>query len=52
MLKEIGRKLDVPVLDLHPVFLANRDRALYTDGLHLTSTGHDLVASHLREFVR
>ena len=51
MLEDITRELQIPFLDLHPVFVANRDKRLFTDGIHLTDEGHKLVESELMQFL-
>jgi lysophospholipase L1-like esterase len=51
MLEDISRNLEVPFLDLHPVFVANGDKRLFTDGIHLTDDGHKLVTAQLVQFL-
>ena len=51
-LQEICTRLNVPLLDLYDVFLANRDRELFRDSIHLTPAGHELVAEQLSEFLK
>ncbi|MGH9386782.1 MAG: SGNH/GDSL hydrolase family protein [Vicinamibacterales bacterium] len=50
-LAEICRRLSVPFLDLHPVFVSNRKLSLYKDGLHLKPAGHELMAEHILAFL-
>jgi lysophospholipase L1-like esterase len=51
-LAEVCERLGVPLLDLHPAFLANRDRRLYDDGIHLTASGHAVAADQILEFLQ
>lgn len=54
-LVQIGKRLGVPVLDLHPAFAALGDAAgedgLFRDGLHLTAAGHDLATREILAFL-
>lgn len=51
-LQEICARLNVPLLDLYQAFLANRDRAPFRDGMHLTAAGHEIVVRQLLEFLQ
>jgi lysophospholipase L1-like esterase len=48
----LGDKLDIPVLDLHSTFLAAGDQRLYSDGIHLTPSGHELAAGAILRFIK
>jgi lysophospholipase L1-like esterase len=50
-LAEIATRLDIPLLDLQPAFLASSEGPLFRDGLHLTAAGHDVAARQLMEFI-
>ncbi len=50
-LAAICERLDVPMLDVHPELLADRQAGLYTDRLHLAPRGHRLVGKRLVEFL-
>lgn len=47
---EICNRVRVPLLDLHPAFLAGPG-GLYKDGIHLTPAGHGVAARELVEFL-
>ncbi len=51
-LQEVCSRLGVPLLDLYPTFLKNLDRRLFTDGIHLTPVGHDVVANQLLDWLK
>ncbi len=50
-LAAIAERLDTAHLDLHAVFRASREGELYTDKIHLTDVGHELVAAELEAFL-
>lgn len=50
-LAKICRAWEIPFLDIHGAFVARRDRGLYTDGLHLTETGHRLTGRLMADFI-
>lgn len=52
-LKEACERLNVPLLDLYPAFLENRDRRLFsTDGIHLRPLGHEIAGEQLLNWLR
>jgi SGNH hydrolase-like domain, acetyltransferase AlgX len=53
-LNALAERLDLPVLDLLPIFRARSDRAnLYLrQDTHLTALGHQVAAQQLAEFLR
>lgn len=53
VMREVGARFDVPVVDLHGAMLGELDRGfLWWDTVHLTSFGHRLAAEHLAPAVR
>ena len=51
MLKTITSELDIPFLDLYPVFTVNSHKRLFRDGIHLTNAGHRLIKDELVQFL-
>ena len=50
-LKEVGKNLNCPVLDLFEVFEKSEDKDFYCDGLHLSTLGNKLVFDALMELI-
>jgi len=51
MLKTMTSELNIPFLDLHPVFAVNSHKCLFRDGIHLANAGHRLVKDELVQFL-
>ena len=51
-LKEVGKKLNCPVLDLFEIFEKSENKDFFYDGLHLSSLGNRLVFEGLMELVK
>ena len=57
VIKETGKLLDIPVLDLYHELLIDpideQDRKKYTsDGLHFNDEGHKIIAARLKDFLQ
>jgi lysophospholipase L1-like esterase len=50
-LGDICAKIGVPFLDLHPALAAQRGDGLFTDTVHLSPKGHELVGTILSAFL-
>jgi lysophospholipase L1-like esterase len=50
-ISEICSESGIPLLDLHPVFLASSGTKLFSDGIHLTDEGHKLTANSIFDFL-
>ena len=47
-----AESLDIPTLDMRPIFEQHSSREVFFDGVHLTSRGHELVAESIVGFLK